>query len=161
MTLLGRYYSPRDLKFINSVNGELMNNIIQSFVKIYRISADATKTNVYGEATGETGKVYEPGVLISARIEHPDTQTNQEGYGSDKVKKGLRFNFQELACKEAGIFPFNGDIIEWDAVYFEIDNIIQEQHLGGQYEKSHSIIAEVHMSKTSALNVVDRARTSE
>ena len=38
----------------------------------------------------------------------------------------------------------------------EVDNVVQEQLLGGQANKSHSIICNTHYSKLSKINLVNR-----
>jgi len=40
--------------------------------------------------------------------------------------------------------------------YHEVDNVVQEQFLGGQANKSHSIICNTHYSKLSKINLVNR-----
>jgi hypothetical protein len=156
--MLGRYYSPRDQRLIQSINIELMDNIIQSFVKIYRISANDTITNDYGESTGLIGKVYFPGVLMSALIINSEQTTKQDGAGSDRTKIGMRFALNENMCKKANFFPNDGDIIEWDRSFYEVGNPVQNQYLASQWDKSWSIILEAHLSKTSKLNIVERAQ---
>ena len=56
MSLLGRYMSERDLRLIKSINIEMLNDVIQTEVKIYKMSAERTKTNIYGEADQVAGK---------------------------------------------------------------------------------------------------------
>ena len=156
--MLGRYYSPRDMRFMQSINNELLDNIVQSFIKIYRISPEATNTNIYNESTGETGKVYFPGVLISGLIVHPDSTTKHEGPGNDRAKTGMKFCLNENSCKKSEFYPVSGDIVEWDRVFYEVGNVIQNEYLGGQWDKSWSIILEAHMTKTSRLNIIERAQ---
>lgn len=152
----GRYVSARDLKLFNSVNTELLNEIIENFVTIFKISPDVTETNIYGESA-KGGKVYYPGVSVSALIEHPDTTNQDEGFGPDRIKVD-KFRLHELMCQEAGIYPEVGDIIYWDDQYFEVSNVVQEQHLGGQYTKSFSILCDTHVTKLGRLNVQERPR---
>lgn len=152
----GRYVSPRDLKLFNSINTELMNEIIENFIQIYKIATDQTDTNIYGESA-KNGKVFFPGVNISAIIEHPDTTTDDEGWGPDRAKI-IKFRLHELMCREAVIYPEVGDTIAWDDQFFEIHNVVQEQHLGGQFTKSHSILCDAHTTKLGRLNIQERPK---
>ena len=68
-SLKGRYFSTRDLNLINSLNGELMGEIIENLIQIFKICPNETKTNIYGETSSETGKWYFPAVQLSALIE--------------------------------------------------------------------------------------------
>ena len=47
MSLRGRFFSKRDLKVIGSWNGELMGDIIQTTIILFKMAADQTKTNIY------------------------------------------------------------------------------------------------------------------
>jgi hypothetical protein len=60
MGLKGRYFSQRDLNLINSLNGELMGDIIENLIQVFKIAPNETKTNMYGETSAETGKWYLP-----------------------------------------------------------------------------------------------------
>jgi len=156
MGLAGRYFSARDLKVINSFNGELMGDIIQTEVTIYKIAVDATKTNVYGEAEQQSGGLtFFPGVEITALIDRADITTEYSEFGPDR-KQDVVFKFRENMLKEVNLFPQVGDIILFNERYHEIDNVIQEQLLGGIADKSHSIICNTHYSKLSKLNLVNR-----
>ncbi len=43
-----------------------MGDIIQTTIILYKMEADQTKTNLYGETDGSTGKMFYPGVEITA-----------------------------------------------------------------------------------------------
>jgi len=49
-SLRGRYFSARDINFINSINAELMGDIIETLVTVFKIAASETKVNMYGES---------------------------------------------------------------------------------------------------------------
>ena len=53
----GRYYSRRDVRFMNSLNGELMLDIIEQIIVVYKINPSQTKSTIYGEAMD---KIYYP-----------------------------------------------------------------------------------------------------
>lgn len=152
---LGRYFSERDVRFINSVNYELLEDIIQTFVIVYKINPSLTTDNIYGESRPETGKIYYPGVKLVCLIEHPDTSTEDDDRGPDR-KKEMIFRFHETLCKEINLYTEVGDIIYYDYQYFEINNVSQEQHLGGISDKSFSIICNAFLTKYSKLNTENR-----
>lgn len=156
MGLAGRFFSERDLRVINSLNGELMGDIIQTEVLIYKVSVDTTKVNMYGEADQLSGGItFFPGVEITALIQRDDILTEYSEFGSNR-KQSVVFKFRENMLKEVNLFPEIGDIIEFNSRYHEIDNVVQEQFLGGISDKSHSIICNTHYSKLSKLNLVNR-----
>ena len=88
-------------------------------------------------------------------IEFADSTTNYDQFGPDK-QKTIKFKFVELFMKQINLYPETGDIISWDDQYYEIGNVIQEQYVGGQPGKQHSIITETHLTRVSNLNLVDR-----
>ena len=155
MSTLGRFFSPRDLKFINSVNAELMGDIIQTEVFIFKICADQTKINVYGESDPQSGKIFYPGVECTCLIDRADIDTTYDQFGPDR-NQTVVFKFREDNLKLVNLYPEVGDIVEFNKRYHEIDNIVQEQLLGGQPDKSLSIIVNTHYSRLSKLSLVER-----
>jgi hypothetical protein len=155
MSLYGRYFSERDLRFINSVNAELMRDIIQTLVVCFKIAGNATTTNIYGESISSEGKSFYDGVELSALIERNDPSTDDEGFGPDR-DQSVVFKLRENSCKDANYYPQVGDLILFNNRYHEINNIIQEQLLGGQSEKSHSFLCNTHYSRLSKLNIIER-----
>jgi len=155
MGTYGRYYSTRDLKFINSVNSELMGDIIQTLVIIHKMVPEATQVNVYGESSPKTGKVFYPGVPITALIDRRTIETPTDEFGTDR-KQIVQFRFRENMLKEVNLYPETGDIVVFNERYHEIDNIEQEQFLGGIDDKSHSIIVDTHYSRLSKLSIFER-----
>jgi hypothetical protein len=155
MGLMGRYYSARDLRLVNSLNAELMRDIIETMVVCFKIVADNTNVNIYGESSTKEGKTFYEGVELSALVERNDPTTDDEGFGVDRDQTVI-FRFRENSCRDANYYPQVGDIIVFNNKYNEIDNVVQEQLLGGQPDKSHSIICNTHYSRLSNLNLVER-----
>ena len=146
----GRYYSRRDVRFMNSINGELMLDIIEQLVVLYKIDPYETEANVYGESMD---KSYHPGVQISCLVENDPESTLYEGFGPD-VKKGTIFRFHQKLCEIKKMYPQVGDIVLWENAYFEVSNIVENQFLGGQPEQNYSLLCNAHMSRISKLNIV-------
>ena len=46
----GRYFTRRDVRFMNSLNGELIQDIIEQIVVIFKINVSETNANIYGES---------------------------------------------------------------------------------------------------------------
>lgn len=150
----GRYFSRRDVRFMNSLNGELMLNIIEQIIVVYKINSNQTKSTIYGEAMN---KVYYSGVETSCLVESDPQSTSYEGFGPD-VKKGTIFRFHQKLCETKDIYPEIGDIVMWENTFFEISNIVENQFLGGQPEKNYSLLCNAHMARKSKLNIVPRTQ---
>ena len=155
MGLLGRFFSTRDIKFISSINAELNADIIQTEVFIFKICAGQTITNVYGESSPQSGKIFYPGVECTCHIDRADIDTTYDQFGPDR-NQTVVFKFREDNLKLINLYPEVGDVIEFNHRYHEIDNVVQEQLLGGIPEKSFSIIVNTHYSRLSKLSFVNR-----
>jgi transcriptional regulator with PAS, ATPase and Fis domain len=132
-----------------------MADIIENLIEIFKISPSETITNIYGETSAATGKWYEPGILISCLVERPEMTTEQDDFGPNRLQTHV-FKLREKTCKDILFYPESGDIVFWNDRYYEVNNVIQEQLLGGQAEKSHSIILNTQYTKLSSLNIVQR-----
>ena len=151
----GRWFSPRDLRFVNSINRELYDNVIQCLVTIYKVCASDTTVNVYGESSQETGLQFFSGVDVTALIDRADITTEYSEFGPDRDQTVV-FKFRELALKQVNLFPEIGDIIKFNERMHSISNVVQEQFLGGIAEKSLSIIVSTNYTRISSLNIVER-----
>lgn len=154
-SLYGRYYSQRDMKLIGSFNAELMGDIIQTLIVIHKFVPEAVKINLYGESDPKTGKVFYPGVAITALIARETIETPADEFGTDR-KQIVKFAIREEMLKKVNLYPENGDIIVFNERYHEIDNVEQEQFLGGVEDKSWSIICDTHYSRLSKLSIFER-----
>ena len=155
MGLRGRYFSQRDLNLVNSLNAELMGDIVEVLIQVFKISPTETKTNIYGETSAETGKWYMPAIQISSLVERADMTAEYDDFGPSRNQDYV-FKMREKMLKQVNFYPEIGDIVFFNDRYYEIDNVVQEQLLGGQPDKSHSIICNGHYTKITSLNVLER-----
>lgn len=155
MGLKGRYFSARDLRMVNQFNAELMGNIIENIIQIYKICPNETKTNIYGETSSDTGKWYFPAIQISALVDRSDMDSEYDDFGPNR-RQDYVFKMRENMLRDLNFYPEIGDVIFFNDRYYEIDNVVQEQLLGGQPDKSHSIICNTHYTKYTSLNIAER-----
>ena len=155
MGLRGRYFSERDMLLVGSLNAELMGDIVENLVLMFKISPGETVTNIYGETSPETGKWYLPGIEISTLTDRPQMTAEYDDFGPTRKQTHV-FKFRESQCKLVNFYPEIGDVVYWNNRYYEIDNVVQEQLLGGISEKSWSIICNSHYMRITALNVMER-----
>lgn len=155
MGLRGRYFSQRDLNLVAQFNAELMGDIVEVLIQVFKISPTETKTNIYGETASETGKWYMPAIQISSLVERADMTAEYDDFGPSRNQDYV-FKMREKMLKQVNFYPEIGDIVLFNDRYYEIDNVVQEQLLGGQPDKSHSIICNGHYTKITSLNVLER-----
>jgi hypothetical protein len=132
-----------------------MGNIVENLVTVFKTSPQETATNIYGEAAAATGRWYLPGIQISSLTERPEMTTEYDDFGPNRAQTHL-FKFREKMCMELNFYPEIGDVVFWNNRYYEIDNVVQEQLLGGVAEKSFSIICNTHYTRITGLNLIER-----
>lgn len=150
----GKYISPRDFRLFTSVNNELMDDVMEIIVSIFKISPE-TQTNIYGEVSQKTGKWYYSPIEVSSIPERPEMTSDDEGFGVNRNQTHI-FKFLETELKRINFYPEHGDLILYNDKYFEINNVVQEQLLGGQPDKSFSIICNTQYTTLSSIQIVPR-----
>lgn len=153
--LKGRYFGEQDISFINGINDELLNDIIQNVVTIYKMCSDATETNIYGEKRSSVIMSYYPGIDVVCLVDRGEISTTPDDFGPDR-KQTVVFKFLEKDLEAINFFPGTGDLIMFNSRFHQIDDISQEQLLGNQPDKSFSIIVNTHYSRLSANDIVIR-----
>lgn len=149
---MAKFVSNRDVHFFQSINKELIDDVIETLVLIYKLSSANTQTNIYGEAKK---KIYFTPVQLACLIERDQTTVRSEGFGIESAQSA-RFKFYRTTLEEAGIYPEGGDFIFFNEGYYEIDNANEEQLVAGQPHYTHSIICETHLTRRSSLNIETR-----
>ena len=107
---------------------------------------------MYGESLNKT--YYSP-VTLNTIIERDDTSVQYEGFGSDTTQ-GVQFRFNRFTLEGAGFYPEIGDIIFHNDAYFEIDNVREDQLIGGRPDEKFSIICSTFMSRRTTIQTEER-----
>ena len=152
-----RYYGAKDLATIEKFNRELLgepnisdDGIIDQFVILYRTSVYETETNMYGEAS--EGKVYKQGVKLPCIVDAEDFDFQYTDFGPDN-KQNVSFAFQRAYLVEVDLKPDIGDILKWNEGYFEVKDYNENQLIGGDPTKSHSIVVQAHLVRMPTTNL--------
>ena len=149
---MARFNLDRDIRFFRDISRELVDSVIRTTVVLYKLIIDESGTNLYGESLR---KSYYQGVETTALIEREDTSVNYEGFGSDQGQN-VEFRFNRFTLEENGFYPEIGDIIYHNDAYFEIDNVREDQLIGGQVDDKFSIICSTFMTRRSSINTEER-----
>ena len=152
-----RFYGNKDLATIEKFNRELLGEpniddcgIIDQFVILYRTSVYDTETNMYGEAS--EGKVYKQGVKLPCIVDAEDFEFQYTDFGPDN-KQNVSFAFQRAYLVEVDLKPDIGDILKWNEGYFEVNTYNENQLIGGDPDKSHSIVVQAHLVRMPTNNL--------
>jgi hypothetical protein len=144
---MARFTLDRDIKFFEGISRELVDAVIETAVVLYKLIIEDSKTNLYGESLNKT---YYQGVQTTAVIEREQSTSDYEGFGSDK-NQSVEFRFNRFTLEDTGFYPEVGDIIFHNNGYFEIDNIREDQLIGGQTGNKFSIICSTFMTRRSTI----------
>ena len=159
-----RFYSQKDIDTFDKFNKELVGDlytekdgIIYQPVIIYKVSVYDTEVNMYGETS--SGKVYKPGVQVSAIVDAEDQTTTTDEFGPDRVQT-VTFSFLRRVLREIEFVVDVGDVVNWNDGFWEINSKNENQLIGGQTsgDYNYSVVCEAYLTRLSHLNI-ERVRS--
>ena len=152
----------RDICFFNSVNGELLKDIIQTEVAYYKFALEQTNSNVYGESMGKN--YYEP-MKIACLIMRQDQAWSSDDFGSD-INQTVDFRFLKQELLTINLTPEVGDLLLFRNNFYEVDTKIENQLIMGrdkdyaistetiEFGESFSVLVGAHISRVEKLNLI-------
>jgi len=182
-----KFFNAKDLDFIKTISEEIVDYVVEQAVVLFKVSVGETKTNLYGESLG---KVWRAPSTLMAIVDREPINIVYEGFGADR--QGLvefRFNRQRIREESYAVpkvrdingtlipteaiqnltvgYPEVGDVILYDEIYYEIDNVREPQWIGGSPEiydqesgefadANNTLIASCHMVRKSQVQIEDR-----
>ena len=157
-----RFYSQKDIDTFDKFNKELVGDlytekdgIIYQPVIIYKVSVYDTEVNMYGETS--SGKVYKPGVQVSAIVNADDQTTTTDEFGPD-ANQSVTFSFLRQSFIDASMVLEMGDLIDWNYGYFEVGSINENQLIGGMFDQNYSVVATAFLIRKSSVQI-ERVRS--
>lgn len=152
----------RDAIMQIGVASEFVSNVVTQQIGYYRVILNQTPPNVYGEALV---KDYIGPVLINCLIVRGDFATvTDNNFGPDS-RREADFRFLKQDLEYANVVPETGDIIMYNELYYEVDNVNENQYFLGkdpQYAYSQglnnfgasiSIILNTHFTTPERLGI--------
>ena len=144
----------KEIDTIDSMNEELIDEIIGQSVDIYKVSIDNTDENVYGESTT---KYYEVGFRVNCLIQFNEPEITQDEFGADENSDiEMYFQRNNLSSGSLNFYPEMGDIVDWNDHYWEINGTTEPQLIAGHPGYKHSIVATAHRARLSSLQIEER-----
>ena len=125
MALFG---SARDASLLRHINRELINDFIDTEIAFYKLSLEDSRANMYDESDSKT--YYSP-MRINCIIEKAEKSYIGDDAGYDSTREGF-FNFLRDDLKDNNIIIEEGDIIEYDNEFYEIDGVGASQYFAGR-----------------------------
>jgi hypothetical protein len=155
------FHGQRDASLVHKLNTELIVDIIDTEVALYKLSLNQTKTNIYDESDK---KVYNRPIKISSIINRQPQTFEGTEFGQDYTQV-CDFGFIREILKDIETYVEVGDVIEYNGEYWEIDAIQENQYFGGKnpdysfaterWGHNVSIIANTHLTRRSRIHVED------
>jgi hypothetical protein len=147
-----KFLQARDIDLFKSFAREVVDDVIQNTIVLYKINMNETKVNIYGESLNKT---WYPGVELYALYSKNPEDVVYEGFGPE-MQQNITFKLDRAMCEEKNLYPEVGDIIFFDTSYYEIDNTNEIQFIGGSPDNNFSIVCETFMVTKSTLNIEER-----
>ena len=146
----------KEINVINSMNEELIDEIVGQSVDIYKVGVDETEDNIYGESTT---KYFESGFRVNCLLLFQEPEVVDDGMGVS-VEGTIEMYFQRanLSSGSLNFYPEIGDIVDWNDSYWEIDGTTEPQLVAGHPAYKHQIRATANYSKLSSLQIEERPR---
>ena len=146
----------KEIRMIDSMNEELIDEIVGQSVDIYKVSIDNTDENIYGESTT---KYYDVGFRVNCLLLYNEPEITQDDFGAD-LRGDIEMYFQRenLSSGSLNFFPEIGDIVDWNNQYWEIGSVTEPQLIAGHPNYKHSINAKAHRSRLSSLQIEERPK---
>ena len=146
----------KEFDLINQMNEELIDEIVGQSVDIYKVNVERTEDNVYGESTA---KYYDIGFRVNCLIDFSEPEVIQDEFGSDTNSNiTMYFQRENLASGSLNFYPENGDIVDWNDFYWEINGTTEPQLFAGHPNFKHNIVATAHRSRLSSLQIEERPK---
>jgi hypothetical protein len=161
MALFG---SVRDAAMQIGVAQEFVGNVVTQQIGYYKVILPATQPNVYGEALV---KDYIGPVLINCLIVRGDFNTVIDDFGPDS-RRDVDFRFLKVDLEAANVVPETGDIVMYNELYYEVDNVNENQYFLGKdpqyaysaglqnFGASFSIILNTHFTTPERLGITQQ-----
>jgi len=158
------YGSDRDVSLVRSINRELINKFIDVEIAFYKLSLDDTKANMYDEADN---KVYYAPLRINCLAGKDSKSYVSDDAGYDITRTG-QFQFLRDDLKDSNIHIEEGDVIEWDNEFYEVDSVGASQYWTGrnpstdigftqgdisEFGYSVAVSVEAHVTRRNRLNI--------
>jgi hypothetical protein len=117
-----------DVDTFKTISKELVQDVISQQIGYYKIQLHDTDINFYGESLN---KNYIGPVLLFCLIERGDFETPINDLTVDRSRT-VTFRFATDDLENADIFPEIGDVVMYNELYYQVDNVNANQLIMGK-----------------------------
>ena len=153
--------STRDITMFKGITREFVEDVVSQQIGFYKVMLPNTQANVYGESLE---KEYIGPVLLFCLIERGDMAFIERDMTHDTTRP-VNFRFFKDHLQDANIIPEVGDVVMYNEVYYEINNINENQLILGKdnsyaysaglenFGSSYSITVTTHYTSPDRLGI--------
>lgn len=146
------FVGSREIAFFNSINKELIQQIICQKITYYSVSAEHTNSHrLYDEAIRKT--VFTP-VEINAMVLYQDPQQTVDQFSIDTIYK-IEVYFYQEELRERKLIPREGDFVSFGDVGYEIEKLNRPQIVYGQIGEEVMVKAVCRVARESQFKILD------
>jgi hypothetical protein len=146
----------KEIDLIDSMNTELIDEIVGQEVDIYKVSTEDVNSNMYGEAYDGV-KTFEKGFRVNCLIQFDEPEALQDEFGPDYMAR-VEIFFLRASLSGSDFYPEVGDIVDWNEHYFEINGVTEPKLVAGHPDYSHDVKATATRTRLSSVNFDERVR---
>lgn len=152
--------SNKDFNLLVNINRELLKDIVEQEVLLYKLSISDTDTNIYGEALQKT---FLNPVKLNCLITRGDQVVDVDEFGPD-LGREASFALLKQDLEDINLVPEVGDILMWHEDYYEVDTVRENQLFYGRnnkyniertagYGASISLILDTHLTRADRVGI--------
>jgi hypothetical protein len=157
--------STRDVLMFKGITYEFVENVASQQCGYYKVMLSDTPPNVYGEAME---KQYIGPVLLWTLIERGDYGSQDWNDQSTDIVRTVKFRFFKDHLIAANVIPEIGDVVMYNEMYYEVDNVNENQKIVGKdpsysystgldkFGGSFSMILDAHYTSPDRLNIQEQ-----
>jgi len=146
--------SKKDFNLLVRINRELLKDVIEQEILIYKMNLADTNTNIYGEAMQKT---YLQPVKLNCLITRGDQIIDIDEFGPD-LGRDASFALLKQDLEDISVVPEVGDIVMWHEDYYEVDTVKENELFYGRnndynvertagFGSSISIVLDTHLTR--------------
>ena len=152
--------SNRDFQLFVGINRELLKDVVEQEILLYKLSITDTDTNIYGEALQKT--FLEP-VKLNCLITRGDQVIDVDEFGPD-LGREASFALLKQDLVDIQLVPEVGDIVMWHEDYYEVDTVRENELFYGRnndynlertggHGASISLILDSHLTRADRVGI--------
>jgi len=152
--------SNKDFNLLVNINRELLQDVIEQEILLYKLNIVDTSTNLYGEALEKT---YLEPIKLNCLITRGDQVYDVDELGVD-LGREASFAILKQDLRDINTVSEVGDIIMWQEDYYEVDAIKENQLFYGRdsdyniartggYGDSISLVLDCHLTRADKVGI--------